>query len=128
MSISALLLSEKVFPAVCVLLGTCLGSIVSLVTPLVSWSVERRKLQHQARKEVIERWRKMVTRVSKHLESGDFGELFLALYDDTDFLSLEPHIGAGTQSLLDEGSADSHEVFSSLLADIASMEKDWKIL
>lgn len=119
-----LLLNEKVVAAALGLVG---GAVATFVAPWITWGIERKKLQYQARKETIERWRAMVARIS-HTSSGDFGNLFLALHDDTDFLSLMPHISEKTQSLLDGGDAMDHEVVEALLADIASMEKRWKIL
>ncbi|MGA3845692.1 hypothetical protein ACI2UC_18620 [Ralstonia nicotianae] len=122
------MLSEKIFPAVCALLGALVGALPAFVTPWVLWGMERSKLRHQARKETIDRWRAMVMRVSRLLENEDFGDLFLALYADPDFLSLEPHLSSNTRSLLDGGGALGHQVFASLLADIATMEKGWGIL
>lgn len=129
MSISEFLLSERIFPAVCVLVGVAMGHGVALLTPWISWGIEQRRLRHQARKETIDRWRRMVQRVSADLgHEDDFGELFLALYANADFLSLEPHIGRHTKSLLDGGEVHNHVLFSSLLADIAAIEKEWGIL
>ena len=117
------LLNEKVIAAVLGLIG---GAITVFIAPWITWGVERRKLQHQTRKETIDRWRSMVAGVSRKA-TGDFGDLMLALHDDTDFLSLKPHIREHTHSLIDSGDAMDHEVFEALLDDIAAVEKKWKI-
>jgi hypothetical protein len=68
----------------------------------------------------------MVARIAIQA-NGDFGTLFLALNDDIDYLSFMPHLSCATQAVLNSGDATDHEIFETLLADVAEMEKKWNI-
>jgi hypothetical protein len=119
-----ILLNDRFISAAFGLAG---GLVATFVAPWVIWCVERRKLQHQARTEKIAGWRAMILRVSNQA-NDDFGTLYLELHRDVDYLSLVPHLSNATHLILNSGGATDQEVFGALLADIASIEKEWKIL
>ena len=122
--------------AVTGVLSFAAGVFTGVVTPWVKWLVERRRIRHAHRIELVAKWRAMVQRAvltRDEDESGDRPRVIDILEREKDFYSLRHHLSPAAKHQLARttvGIAGSSidAPLSYILDDIATLEEKWDLV
>jgi hypothetical protein len=108
------------------------GLITAVVAPHVTWGIEQKRNKRDARIEAIHRWREMILGWRFYTDHGKPTTLHLDL--ERGWVSLEPHLSsAALQEVARyQGRAipydELDQLVTFLLAEIAKLEKRWKLI
>jgi len=114
--------------------GIITGSIGSLFAPWANYGVEKRKQRLAHRRELVAKWRIMLSRLINDPEPGVI--LGRALLQETDYMSLKPHLStfiierikSATRSTERVGGPISTDIYRHLIEEVNKIEKKWKLV
>jgi hypothetical protein len=110
-----------------ILSGFIAGGVGSFVTPMLGWGIEKRRIRHQRRADVIAAVRRYVTEGSFNFQS----------FSRTDhYLQVEEHLSEETKEMLSSKAIQvvvtDHGTYlpyqKAILKDLAALEKRWGLL
>lgn len=114
---------------VAIVIGLCSGVFGSLIAPWVNWGIEKKREKLRARRDLIFRARRFVS-------SGAFS--CYGFSAEPYFMQLKPHLSENTINwiihfedhieCLDDTSTIHNDIKTTILEEITSLERRWRLI